>query len=626
MVFAMLGFQSDSTIGMGMYRFVLPALAAYFVTASTVIACEADEMMTTESGFIFKVIPGSDKIKAYTSIDATEEAFDLELMEPYFVICQDGDFYKVTDVPADTVEQAEAGLVGYVDATQVINWNTREALSFSEIAFLEERTEIRAWEDTDILDKWMETGDLTLYPPTFRENLEATRTRERATRPYPVLGSGMRTLLGRAEKRVYNVLLPAALRPEATLEFDAEDVDLAQAALTNATFVVVFDATASMDEFAKDAANAINEALSGLPDKIQASSTMGFLFYRDIGDPEKLVVVDPLPLKDASSALAKASALMDGGGDEAEPVLDALYYAAKVYDWGQIGRKIVIAVLNDDAKPKTIGGLAPGNSVPVGLDAISIGNALADEEVRTFTVQAGPNAGTHLKNVLGTVARTAGGDFIEFESGFNAKILTEKLTEALLDEAGDIYADGEQTLTNLEYDLNGFATIPLEVLDPEKLKALRDAGLDFNIDNGEGGVLIREGYLLENDDLLAPQISIEKDTVLDLVNLYSVLATVGVNEDSMVEAISQAVAAIAGEEYDEEDNIEEIVEKKLGIQFRSDLLNFDLAYIIAMNPAERLATSKRIEDASTKLSQFLQANQEEFDTEPAVWMPVSVLP
>ena len=72
--------------------------------------------------------------------------------------------------------------------------------------------------------------------------------------------------------------------------------------------------------------------------------------------------------------------------------------------------------------------------------------------------------------------------------------------------------------------------------------------------------------------------------------------------------------------------IEEIVEKQLGIQFRSDLLNFDINYLSAMVPNERLAYAKRVQDASVGLNQFLEANLTEFDTQPAVWMPVSALP
>jgi hypothetical protein len=50
------------------------------------------------------------------------------------------------------------------------------------------------------------------------------------------------------------------------------------------------------------------------------------------------------------------------------------------------------------------------------------------------------------------------------------------------------------------------------VLDGEKLNRLRAAGIKFNIDVG-GGVLIRDGFVLENNDLLQPVIEIDKKTL-----------------------------------------------------------------------------------------------------------------
>ena len=125
---------------------------------------------------------------------------------------------------------------------------------------------------------------------------------------------------------------------------------------------------------------------------------------------------------------------------------------------------------------------------------------------------------------------------------------------------------------------------------------------------------------------MEPQLLVDKETLVGLLNLYSVLATVGVDTEMFIESISQAVAAIAGEDFNPEETIEEVIQKKLGIQFRSDLLNFDLNFIAAMTPNERLAMTKRIQDAAVKLSQYLEANQADFDKQPAVWMPVSVLP
>lgn len=589
------------------------------------LACEADEMATTESGFVMKVVAGSNKIAAYTDASASETAYEMELLQPYFVICESGDYYKITDLPAATVDEAESGQVGFALKDQVHMWPTREALSFSEIAFLEERPEIVAWDDEAVLDEFMATGNVKLHPPAFRENLEATRMRERSTRPYPVLTSDVRSLRGVAEKRVYNVLLPAAITPSTVVEIKEEDMGDAETALTSATILVVFDATGSMESFAKKAAKAISNAVTSLSQDVRDGSSMGFLFYRDGVDEEKLVEVPPIPLAEAADALNKAAGFMSGGGDIAEPILDAMYYANNIYDWGQSGRKIIIGVLNDEARGQTTSEL--DERVPSGQDAFAVAKGLYDKSIPAIMVQAGPNEGEVMSSVMQTLGDESGGNYIRWSAGVDEKKVAEQVVLALTTEAKETVAEGKETLSHVKFDLNGYATIPLEVMDGEMLERLRNAGVDFNIDAGEGGVLIREGYVLENNDLLAPHIQIEKETLLGLVNLYSVLAAVGTeSEEDMIRAISEAVAAIAGEDYDPDESIEEIIQKKLGIQFRSDLLNFDISYIPAMVPNERLALTKRIQDAATMLSQYLEANQAEFDELPAVWMPTSALP
>ena len=60
--------------------------------------------------------------------------------------------------------------------------------------------------------------------------------------------------------------------------------------------------------------------------------------------------------------------------------------------------------------------------------------------------------------------------------------------------------------------------------------------MKFNIDPGKGGVLIREGHILENPDLLEPQISIDKKTLDSFVTLFSALGVAGVDVNAMKEA------------------------------------------------------------------------------------------
>jgi len=253
---------------------------------------------------------------------------------------------------------------------------------------------------------------------------------------------------------------------------------------------------------------------------------------------------------------------------------------------------------------------------------------LLADGIQVISVQAGPNAGPQLVPVLTAIAESTGGTFVEWGAGGEER--TQRVTAAVASQltgaAKKNFEEGKKDLTKLEFDYRGYATIPLAVLDGEKLNRLRASGVKFNIDPGKGGVLIREGFILENNDLLEPQISIEKRTLDSLVTLFSALGVAGVDVNAMKESASRALAAIAGEDYDPKESIELTIKKRLGIQFRTKLLDFNLEYLAGMNQNERLAMTKRIQDAGNLLSQYLEANLEAFDKSPAVWMPVSQLP
>lgn len=603
-------------------------------------ACTADKMKTTESGFIYKVVGGSDKVEAKIKPGGKDSAFTLELMAPYFVICEEDQFYRITDLQTDTVKQAETGKTGYVLKEQVHPWPTREALNFSPVAFTGERPEIVAWDDEAVLGKFMDSGNIKLGPPAYKENLESTLKRERATRPYPVLSSKMQFLRRSVEKRVFNVLLPAALPPEAHVVMAPTGSqagalkDQLDGAFTNVTFAVAFDATGSMEQFAAQVARDLRTAFESLQPQIAKGVRIGFVFFRDEMDGEKRVIFSPKPVADAVKLLADSAtpAYMTGGGDAAEPVLDAVYLAHHIFPWadgqqGGGGRRIIITVLNDDAKVPTTGKI--DDRVPPGIDAETIARDLKADGITMISVQAGPNAGPNLISTLTTLGEATGGTFIDWGRGDDEerrRRVTNAVAANATAKAKETYTEGKNDLSKVEFDYRGYATIPLEVLDGEKLNRLRAAGIKFNIDKGGDGVLIRDGFVLENNDLLQPVIEIDKKTLDGLVNLFSTLAVTGVDPLAMKESASRALAAIAGENYDPKEPIELTIKKRLGIQFRTKLLDFNIEYYGALTPAERLQLAKRIQEASKILSQFLEANLEALNKSPAVWMPVAQLP
>jgi hypothetical protein len=598
--------------------------------SSTARACDSNEFLHTQDGFIFKVVGNSDQVEAYAAPGSETGVFNLDLLQPYYVICEVGDYYRVSEQPTQFVEDALTGKTGYIRKNQVYAWPTSEALNFSPLIW-SDRPEIVAWDDEAVVDRFMETGDQRANPPAFREDRQTTLKRERALQPYPVLSSEVKKLRGVVDKRVFNVLFPAELPAGATVVINDQSSDIKQkleAALVGTTIVIAYDATASQEPY--DLAYAIKTAFEGLPEDVQDNVNIGLVFFRDKDDDEKLFVVEPQPVKDAMNTLidASKSGAMKGGGDAAEPVLDAVYYSMAKFAWASDGRgggasRIILAVLNGDAKPTTEGFISP--DVPAGLDAAELANQLAARAIRTITLQDGPTAGEDLTSVLSTLADGTGGEFIEW-AGDHGRETYQTTANELARMSGDAVNEGRRALATLGTNGEGYPTLLLSTLDSAKLNALRQAGIKFTINAGENTALVQPGFMLENPDLLEPQIRIEKDTLDALINLFSILAVTGIDFEAQLDSAGEVIAAIAGEDYDREAPIAELIGKRLGIAFRTPLLEYNLEYMESILPIDRLGVAKRIQDAADRLAYFRDANLEAFNTSPAVWMPVSYLP
>ena len=607
-------------------RLAVFCLLSILTAPSFAQACTSTDMSRTADGFIRKVVAGSNKIPAFENTDDATQVFILDLLQPYFVICETETHIRISDIEALSVAEAESGLTGFVRKDQVYDWPTREALAFSDLAFLGDRPEIVAWDDRAGLNSFMSSGDATAYPPTFRENIDATLRRMTSSRPYPVLESHDGMLLGRTPRRVFDVLLPAAIRPTDAVVIDEADLERATQALSSATIVIAFDATGSMDSFALRVAESFKSSFAKLPDDVLDVLRLGFVFYKDVDDDIPLETTPPLPVSQAIEILIAAADNMYGGGPEDEPVLDAVYYAVNYYDWPpDSGRRIVVAVLNDDAKPATIGGIDPQDRIPTGVDAIGVARTVFEQGIPLITVQAGPRRGQYLDQVLGTLARETQGVFVRWDDGLDEAAIASAFAEQLQSRAAADIAEGRAVAERIA-SIDGAGVVPLEVVDAEKLERLREAGIRFSIDLGEGGILVQPGHMMESPDLLVPHIRIDKRTLLELINLMSVLSVTGVDAQSMRQSLQQSLSAIAGEAVDPHETIATTLQRQLGVRFRSGLLEFNLEFLEALTPAERGTFARRLQDAALGLDGFLNANLEELDRNPWVWMPVTALP
>jgi len=610
-------------------------LSASLISSSEAAGCDSAVMKTTESGFIFKVVGDTDRIEAKVEPGGVDTTFTLAPLTPYFVICEQDQFYKVASLPVKTAAQAATGKAGYVAKDQVHAWPTREALSFAPLLPGGDYPAILAWDNQDSLRKFLESGDPKLGSPAFREDFQAALKRERSARPYPVLGSKMEKLRGTVDKRAFNVLLPAAVQPDAkiVIEPDTEKGDTRESitqkldrVMTRTTVVVAFDATADNDRFARSLAQQLKRTVAEFPKDIQDALRIGFVFFRDETDEEKYLIIEPQSVASAASALIYSAQpeTMKGGGDPPEPVLDAVYIAHHLFPWGDAGRRLMAAVLAEDAKPLTTGKIHDG--VPAGLAPANIVADLVADRIPVISVQNWSTAGANLIPVLSTLGEGTGGKFLEWSKGANVDLMTAALVNQIAAMAKDSFVDGKKVLSSLDFDGQGYARIPLVVFDGEKIDRLRAAGIKFHIDPGKGGALLREGYVLENADLLEPVIRVDKATLERLIGLFAALGATSIDADTLKECAAQVLGAVAGEDYDPNETIDVTVKKRLGIQFRTALLDFNIEYLAGMNRDERLAMARRIQNAGITLAQFLDAHLDEFDRSPAVWMPVSQLP
>jgi hypothetical protein len=596
-------------------------LGASLLTASGATACESATTKRTDAGFIFKVVGDGGKIEAKVEPGGTETAFVLAPLTSYVVICEQDQFYRIASLPARTMEQAQAGPTGYVGKDDVFPWSTREALNFMPLLPGGDRPEIVAWDNYDSLRRFVETGNVKEGPPAYHEDLQSALKRERAARPYPVLGGWTEKLRGSVDKRAFNVLLPPAVQPDAKIVItpDAGKGDTKdsitqglQRTMTRTTVVIAFDATADNDRFASSLAQQLKREVAKLPRDMQDALQVGLVFFRDESDDEKYLIIEPQSVSGAVS------------GDPPEPVLDAVYIAHHLFPWGDAGRRLIIAVLAEDAKPATTGKIHDG--VPAGLGPANLASDLAADRIPVLTVQNWPTAGANLVPVLSTLGEGTGGKFLEWSKGANVDLMTAALVNQLLTMAKDSFVDGNQVLSSLDFDSTGAARIPLAVLDGEKLDRMRKAGFKFEVDPGKGGAAMRSGFLLENGDLLEPVIRIDKPTLERLIGLFAALGTTGIDAEVLKVCTSQVLSAIAGEDYDPNEDIDVTIKKRLGIQFRTGLLDFNIEHLAGMNRDERLAMARRIQKAGIILAQFLDAHLEELDRSSAVWMPVSWLP
>jgi len=570
---------------------------------------------------IKKVIAGSDNVIATSKQSGGKKVFKMGILIPYYVLAEKGDSYKITD-------QQKGGKEAYVKKSLVLDWNTREGMHFQpSISMLGERTDIKVWPDRTTIEQFAKTGNEKRFGASYTEERRVSRALPKKLLPYPIVDSTVISTVMGSEKKIYKVYIPAYI-PETKVEVKATSKQV-EAILSRITFCIVFDATASMKEYAVKMAETIEELIKSVDvpsDKVQ----MGFIFFKDIGDKDPVKMIIPTSVKKGIITLREESIRMSGGGDGAEPILDAMVLAVTEFKWegetGQSGaRKVIISVLNTDAKPNTVG-LSEAIGAGQTLDeAISL---LQTNDITVFSLQAGPEDAGSLVTTLAKLANSTAGEFYPWdtdsEKNQSRRDFADKIKRLMKGAVDKVKKDAEDIASVTIPSDRGYSVLPLKAVNAEILNRLRAAAVKYKIE--EGGFIVREGWMFEKEDLYQEQILVEKELLEKLIRIFSFLSEAGAGGEDLSKAVKEDLKAILGEDISKTAELQEIIEKKLGIHFNTNLLGFSIEYLYGLTPKERLTLGKRIKEAGKKIENFLEAATPELDSAGHAWMKLSYLP
>ncbi|MCP4201015.1 MAG: hypothetical protein GY769_03685, partial [bacterium] len=170
----------------------------------------------------------------------------------------------------------------------------------------------------------------------------------------------------------------------------------------------------------------------------------------------------------------------------------------------------------------------------------------------------------------------------------------------------------------------GGTVIPLNVLDDDVMERLQDAAQDYHISSG--GLVITKAWVFEEPNLYREKILIDKELLEWLVRFFNTMTDYSLDAVSLLESMANLLEAMIGEDLRETAELQELLEKQLGIHFTTNLLSFPLERLATLDPRQRLLLQERIRNATVALADFLDMNVHRFNKDPRLWMPVSYLP
>ncbi len=574
-------------------------------------------------GVLPKVVGLSDNIPIVGAPGSTRALGTMETLRHYFVIGKQSGYYRISPRPTS----GKGEVPWFVAENSVTRWDTREGLRFVAGTLKKDlRDLVGAWESKERLKRFADSGDEVAHGSTFGEDNQ-TRVGSRKVMPYPLLGTEViRTAAGET-RRIHEVLIPAFVP---SIETDLEP-DAISTVVGAVTFCIVFDATRSMRRYARDFADTVNRMLKELHVDAELAAA-GFILYRDLGNApgKRTEIAAPMPLPEATQWLRQRASSMMFGDDPEEPVLDAVTLARIRFNWNggsatRNAKRIVILVANEGAKLKTV---ALNRYVPPGLDKEDVARRLMQPPIpiSVYSLQAGPEDHGNLVDVLRTLSEETGGEFYPAtrSSESISDDFSRRLARLLTEREGDRAATLDKVKSGMRRRKGGGTVIELDILDEDVKRRLQASAAEFNI--VDGGLRITKAWVFEEPALYREVVLVEKDLLSKLVRHFTDMADSAFDSASLRESTAQLLTALTGDPAAENAEVQQLVEQRLGIHFKTSFLSHELDQLINFSEPKRLELEAKIRDSTAALADFIERNNERFDQEHRIWMPVSLLP
>ena len=566
----------------------------------------------------------SNNIPIYDDAGHSNDFVRMETLRSYFVFKEAGDKYLISS-------QQRGEAAGWVLKNDVEIWNTREGLKFVGQTFQRDRRRtVSAWESEVRLRNFASTR-APAFGPDYEELAQTRIGTNTRILPYPLLDTQDLTKeenYDAIKRKIHQVLIPAIV-PD-TVEVDMPPDRVTTMAGT-VTFCVVFDATASMGRYARRFARTIESMLRD-PSIDSRYAEAGFVFFRDLKDGTPHEIFQPEPLDRAMDILRSKINGMTGGDQKQEPVLDAVVLAKQSFLWssGTVSnaKRIMIVVANEDANLLTVG---LEENISKGLDALQVTRLLTTESqipISVFALQAGKDDYGNLATVLSTLANRTGGEYFPADADERriTRDFADKVRVLVGERIGESTAIAQQVAHHTLEREDGGAIIALDVLNEELLARLKAEAGDLHIQSG--GIAIKKAWLLEdeNQDLYRKAILIDKEVLESLLRFFNNLVRSNLDSKDMRESTAQLLGALVGESFDEHMELQEMLEKRLGIHFTTPFLSFELERLSTLSDSEKAILRSRLESAAAALGDFMEINARRLNGGQKIWMPVNYLP